>query len=428
MAYSFSPGDPSRRHSIPFRHVKRPGPGIEPTLILALAVLAGLMLGLSVFNLMSDSGPLANAKALLISISGALVAYAVNRFAIEKGAPLAAIGFKLAGVLSIVAMLAVGAGMFASTVSGLVLKDVAQLQLQDHGAALTGIVGERNAGSVRSAAVGPAVQIAVADISEYVACEIATSCLSGRGNGGRGTVAIALEALATKATSIAAQFDAGQAAAQKILATANTLIGDYQKVLSRTDIDVWQKQAELLKLHGRIEQQANALAEAIPLSLLRSYAEELARGITIADRPEAAQRINTVLARHAETLSSILSELEAAGGELPAFPGRPGVAETLVHLPHFASLAAIVFVSELMLPLTLWVLSFLKLSWRIEQAEASQVHATPAQMPAPSLTAMPGKADDFDNLIQLPSPTERPDRRPQDQSRRSRRRSRRSPS
>lgn len=389
------------------RHVRRPAPSFEGLAILVLAVLAALMLGVSQFNQTTDTGPLANFKAVLITLSASWAVYGVNRFAIEKLAPLAAIGFWLAAVIAVVGMLSGGGGMFASTFTGLVLKDVAHIQLQDHGSGLSNAIGDRNAGSLKAATVGPAVRIAVADIRGYVACEIATSCLSGRADGGRGTVAVALEGLATKAAAIAAQFEVGQTSAQQILAAANSLIGDYQKVLGRGDIDVWQKQAELLKIHGRIEQQAGALAEAIPVRLLRAYAAELAKGITIADRPEATQRINAVLIKHAETLSAILPELERTDRALPTFPGRPGVAQTLAYIPHFASIAAIVFVSELLLPLTLWVSTYLRLAWAIEKAENDRRGPPPPNGPSgpPSRPALPAeKHDEFDGLIKLPSP------------------------
>jgi hypothetical protein len=393
----------------PFRHKKRSAFEVEKFAVPALAACTGAMLWTSMPNLMTDTGTAANFKALLISASGTLVTYGVNRLSIEKGAPLAAIGFIAAGVLSVAAILVVGTAMFASTFSGLALKDVAQRRLQDHGAALTSFVAERNAASLASARVGPRLSVIAEDLTQYVECEIATGCLSGRG-GSAGSVAIALEKLARSAGTVAGQFAAGETSAQRSLAGLNLSLADYQKALNGTESDVWQKQGELLKIHGRIEQQAGALSEAIPTALVKSYADELAKGMTIAGRPEATSAINAVLAAHADGLKEMLADENAVTGSPPAFPARPGVADALGYLAEFASIAGIVFVAEMVLPITLWTYAYLRLSWRIEQAEAGS--PTPPPAPPSILPPPASNSDDFGGLIRLPQPPAHVEARP----------------
>ncbi len=397
-----SPANPDHRSpNAPLRHVKHPV-DFEKIALPILGAAATLMLFLSTLNLMTDSGPAANLKALLIAASGGLVAYGVNRLSIERGAPLAAIGFSFAGILSVTGILVVGAAMFASTFSGLVLKDVGYRQLQDNGTSLAAFAGARNRANLVSARVGPALAVVSRELSGWAECEIARNCLSGREGGGRGPVAMMLEGLAGKAAAIAEQFAAGQSAADRALAGLNAANADYQKGLNGDDADLATKQAELLKIHGRIEQQASALAEAIPVALVRAYATELAAGATVPGNPEVTQRVNAILAGHAKSLSEISASGNEAEARPPVFPRRPGVADTLRYIPEFVSIAGVVFVAEMVLPLTMWVWCYLRLSWRLEQAEAGSL---PPALPPPSILPPPASnRDEFGGLIRLPTP------------------------
>lgn len=392
------------------RHVRRPGPKPQTLIIAGLGVISALMLGASLFNLMPDSGPESKIKALLITASGGLVAYGVNHFSIEKGAALAAIGFRYIGVLCVAAMMAVGTAMGISTYSGVVLPAVVERVLQVNATELTSFVGAQNRVHLSAAQAGSALKVVEAGQSQNAACEVTSSCLSNRGEGGRGPVAIALETLSRKAAAIAKQFDAGQATAQQALATANALIGDYQKVLDRTDINAWQKHSELLKLHGRIEQQANALREAIPLPLVRAYVKELRDGVTIPDRPDAARRVNALLSEYAESLSAVLASLGEDDLSFPRFPSRPGVSDTLRFIGEFVSIAAIIFVAECILPLVLFAIQLARLTFRIEEAENDRRGPPPPSGPPapPSRPSLPpANRDDFDGLIKLPPPDEK---------------------
>lgn len=383
----------------PIRHSRRPF-NFENFALFWLAVTATAMLFLSTLNLMSESGPLATLKAMLIAGSGGLVAYGVNRLAVEKAAPFAALGFFWAAVFGVAGILGVGGAMGASTFSGLTIKDVMQRSLEHHGAALTQHVGEYDRMRRMSGQVGPGLTVVASDLSAWAACEVARNCLSGREGGGRGPIAMTLEALAGKAEAVAEQFAAGQSAADGSLAELNAAISSYQKVLDRHDSDVWEKQADLIKVHGLIEQLSGALAQAIPVPLVRAYAAELAAGITIPGRPDVTQRINAILTGHAKSLSQILD----AGGEtkatLPAFPRRPGVADTLRYIPDFISIAGIVIIAEMVLPLTIFGYTYLRLAYRLECADSGSFPPPPQ---APILPP-PSNRDDRGGPVRLPPP------------------------
>lgn len=383
----------------PVLHKKRPL-NFENSALSGLAVTATLMLLLSTLNLMSDSGPLAMLKAMLISGNGGLVAYGVNRLAVEKAAPAAALGFFWAAVLGVVGILGVGGAMGASTFSGLTIKDVMQRSLEHHGAALTQYVGEYDRTRRMSGQVGPALTVVASDLSAWAECEIARNCLSGREGGGRGPIAMTLEALAGKAATVAEQFAAGESAAEGSLAELNAAIASYQTVLDGDDADVWKKQAELLKIHSRIEQQAGALAQAIPVPLVRAYAAELAAGVTIPNQPDVTKRINAILTGHARSLSQVLEAAGEARATLPVFPRRPGVADTLRYIPDFISIAGIVIVAEMVLPLTIFGYTYCRLAYQVECADSGSLPPSPRSPILPP----PSSRDDSDRPVRLPPP------------------------
>jgi hypothetical protein len=351
----------------PTRHEKSPAPDAQKMFILLFAIVSGLMLGISIWNLSSDTtGPSTNLKVGLITCSAGMVAYLVNRFSIERGAPLAALGFSLAGFFSIAAILIVGAGMYLATFSGLVIKDIASLSVQGHGSALVEYVGERNRASLESRRAGPAIRLVAADLSGQARCEISSACISGRG-GGVGPVATLLEGLAGRAETIALQFEQGEADRQQALKTINDLTAEYQELLARTDLDIWERRNRLQIVHGKIEQQADTLGEAVPVTLLVAYADELNSGTVVPGNADASRKLNQILRDHSAALEKLMGGLGGDTVSIPVFPAKPGVADTLSYMGQFASIALIVFVAELVLPLTLWVLTYLKLYWKLER-------------------------------------------------------------
>jgi len=361
---------------------RRPRASLEETLLKLQGLAVGGMVTIAAFSLTTEVGPLANLRASLLAATAGMVSYGINRFAVEKAAPLAAVGYKTALVAGPFSILATGAALAISTFTGLVLKDVAQLGLEGHGVGLVRYVSARNSDAVLAASVGPGLQVVTTDLKKNHACEVHTSCVSGKRDGGVGPVAKALQIQAGKAEAVARQFEAGLAAGQKHLETLNALLAQYQSVLGRKDLDVWQKQSELSKIQARVEQEASALSAALPVPMLRAYAAELAKGISIPNQPEDAARVNAILAKHADALTSLLASLVRSNPTPPVFPARPGVADTLKYIPEFASIAGIVGVAELMLPITIWLYAYLKLRWQIEQT-----------MPSPRLPTKPIKPE-----------------------------------
>lgn len=377
---SFATAEPSAPSRM--ERDKRPTSSLEEKLLKYQGLAAGGMLAIATFSLTTDVGPIANLKAGLLAATAGIVSYAINRFAVEKAAPLAAVGFKTALIAGPLSIVLTGGAMFASTFSGLVIKDVAQRDLERHGVALVGYVSTRNNESLLGAAVGPGLQVVAADLKKNHDCEVSISCVSGKREGGNGPVSKALKLQASKAEEVSKQFQAGLATAQRHLETLNALIAEYQSVLGRKDLDIWGKQSELSKVQAKIEQEASALGAALPISVLRAYAAELAKGISIPNQSEDSARVNAILTKHAEALSNLVGSLVRSAPTPPVFPPRPGVVDTLKYIPEFASIAGIVGVAELMLPITIWLYAYLKLRWLIEQT-----------MPTPKSPTKPAKPE-----------------------------------
>jgi hypothetical protein len=234
----------------------------------ATALGSGVLLGLAIPNIINANDIVDYAKAAALGFGGMAVSYAVNKTAVDRGAPLGTIGYHGATVVSVLSILTVGGGLFAATYSGLTLKDTAELQLQEHGQALAAYVGQRSEAAAEAARVLPAIRAIDADLRQKAACEIATSCISGRGNGGNGPVARAVGEHAGRASSIGQQIEAGDAARHETIGRLGAMSAEYQVILSDDEKDVWQRRAKLQVVDSRIRQTIGELNEAVPLSLI----------------------------------------------------------------------------------------------------------------------------------------------------------------
>ncbi|MCB1471025.1 MAG: hypothetical protein KDK08_28555 [Rhizobiaceae bacterium] len=371
----------------------------------AVAVASGIMLVLATLALIEADGILDYAKALTLAFSASAVSYGVNKLAIDRGAPLGTTGYHGASLLSIASILAVGSGLFAATYSGLTLKDSSELQLREHGTALSAYVGERSGAASEAARVNPVIRAIEADLQQKAACEIQTSCISGRGNGGIGPVARVVQEYAGRATSIGQQIAAGDAARQAILGRLNADIAEYQTILGDDARDVSERRMLLNAVDTRIRQSVGDLNEAVPLSLLAAYAGELQSGVGIPGRPEAEARLNGILSRHGQSLMTVIGGIEDVNAPPPVFPGKTGVSDTFRYIGHFLPIAAIAAVVELVFPIVLWAYTFWALKWE-------KFKADPPAWAAEKDSVEARDAADRRELPVEPTPVPRPARHP----------------
>lgn len=346
---------------------KRERPTFENVLLVVLSIGTGFMAFLAMLGLIPETGLSAYAKAVVVAAIAAVVSYAINRFAIEKGAPLAATGYVLAAIISIVSILFVGAGLFASTYAGMTINSVNELQLQHHGQALSRHIGNQNAKFTQATRTLPVIQSISADLNQKVACELATSCISGRGNGGRGPVTRAMEALAGRADTIAAQLFAGEHKRQQLIAKLNDQLASYQNALGTSERSLEERRRELAGIDADLNQTLSEIGEAVPTSLLSAYARELQAGVSIDGRAEATSRLNAILNDHGRALASVIASIEQTETDRPLFPAQAGVSSTFEQIAYFLPIAAIAAVVELVLPLVLWAYTFVQIIWDKEQ-------------------------------------------------------------
>lgn len=351
------------QHAAPLRREKDPSKPFASRLIFGTSVLSGLMLAMAMPNLVSGSGTWVNLKTALLAGGATLVAYGVNRLAVERGAPLANHGYPSAAVLSVVSILAVGAGMFSATYSGLTYSDVEKLRLEAYGEKLSDYVAGADSSASQAASVASAVRSIAVDLRGKVECEVEASCLSGRGNGGRGPVARALEGVAGKAEAIATQIDASVGQRQAVSNDLYDLLGSFQTVLANPALTATERRQQLSTIDSQIKGAIGDLGSSVPLPLLSAYAGDLAQGIAIEGRPEVQAAVSSLLRGHGEGLASAVSDLPSYGLQAPQFPAKTGVSDTFSYLAHFAPIAAIAAVTELILPLSLWLYAYLALHW-----------------------------------------------------------------
>ncbi|MBB4305120.1 hypothetical protein GGD81_004188 [Rhodobium orientis] len=403
----------------PIRLPKRKKQPFVKVTLLALAASSGGMLMMAVPNLISGTGIVAFSKAALLAASATAVAYGINRMAVERGAPLATIGYVSAGIVSVGSILVVGGGLFAGTYAGLTFKDVAELQLQEYGTELSHYVGNRSRAAQQAGRVAPAVRAVAQDLDQKRACELRSSCVSGRGNGGRGPVARALEDKAGRASAIVHQLDAGEKARRDALAELNRLLGAYQDVIGDSGREIWDRRTALQKIDAEIQQAATELDEAVPVALITAYGKELQLGTEIAGRPVVTRRLNAILDKHGQSLKAVASTVKRSSNEPPSFPRRTGVSDTFRYLGHFAPIAAITAVAELVFPLALWLYTLLALLWARYKI-APPEPAAPAEDDDSALfdDGLIRNRDDGDNVTPLAPPRRRSRSRRDNQHRR----------
>lgn len=351
------------------KHKRKPAaPATEWALRVVLVVNLALI-PLALMAMGEESGPVANFKYLVVGFAAAAAAYGVNRFALEKLAPLHAIGFSMAGVVAVLGILLTGFGTSLGSFTGITYHSVEAKIYQEAGQDLSEFIGAANEAALVAARVGPGVEAVAQDIDRTSACEILSSCLSRKGNGGAGPMSRALDGAAGEAFGIAKALEAGKAERDDLLDDLNRLNADYHDMLADSNVPMNKRRAAVQAIHAEARQVASALMEAMPMGLVRTYADKLRGGASVAGDRNGSRILSAYLSGHGEAIAAQLDELPEAALVTPNFPGRPGMIEVLKYLPSYIAIAAIVLVGELCLPITMYIMTWLRLVWRLEQDE-----------------------------------------------------------
>ena len=377
------PIDPAQRP--PGKVTKKQLPPYYRMIMTILPVFAGGLAIWAMINLQSGGGFTEIFTAVMVGIVVGMVSYAINRFAIDWGTELAASGIVSAGIFSVLSMLAVGACLWAFTYAGIVLPNVRYLQLDKYGQALVQYIDAQNKQASKSRRLVPVIRAAKDDLFYHAECEARTSCVSGRGRGGRGTITRKLEEKAARGGAIAKQVEEGAELQAATIAKINKLVGDYQTILDQNDESIAKRRQELVRIDAKIGQAITALHEAMPVSLLSAYGVELKSGVNIPGRPNATQAVNRLLSKHGRAIAGVIAKLDISDAKKPQFPAKAGITTTFEYIGNFIAVAGVIWVAEGIFPLALWLYTF----WFLIRLQDQATQPAPMQ-PAPARAMVNG--------------------------------------
>lgn len=330
----------------------------------ALAVCSGAMLALAMPEIVGVDSALAVLKSAVVALAATVTTFSVTWLAVEKGAPQAAAGTHRSAAVSVVSMLTIGAGLFASTFAGFTIHETEALRLGDFGRTLASYAEERARSAAASGRAAPVLKSIVEDLKVKEACERRSSCLSGHGGGGTGPVTRTLGEKRQRAETILDRMSEGETARSRAIGQLSLLLQRYQDALNDPDLDETSRRKALQAIAGNAGTQLSTLDEAVPTALLSAYAEELRTPVVLPDQVDVSAKLTALLQGYANSLSATLHRLDPAAPPRPVFPGRTGVADTLGYLGHFIPIAAVVGVVELVFPLSLWLYTLFGLQMR----------------------------------------------------------------
>lgn len=332
------------------------------------ALLTGGLVSFAAPQLIDTSGILGALKMSLLGSGACFISWVVNHNAVEHGTKLAANGLKSAAVGSIVAISITGSAAFAFSYSGLVLPRVDALNQADHGRELSTYVDDVNQNSAQLYQLQAVVSTTAADLQTKIDCEVTDGCLSGNG-GGKGAIYREILPPTQRAEKIAIQMIASDDERRNQLSEINSSLDGYNVILGTADLADHEKTRLLISKSSQIKQRVADLRESSPLLLLRGYQAELSSGLSIEGEPEGTTKVNNILKRHAETLRTALDDIELDQSVAPEFPGKAGVGQAFSRFSHFWPIGIFTAAIELIIPITIWLLTYLAIVLNIFRQE-----------------------------------------------------------
>lgn len=336
--------------------------------ITGTSIASGGLLTYAILNLLDGSWFQVATEAVLIGGSATLASYAVNTYAIERGARLAAVGYTKAAIFSVAPMLALGTALSITTFAGLAYKGASELALEAHGSALADYVTDHSRAAAKAGGVAQTLGSIVGDARDMALCETRNSCVSGNGAGGVGPVARILNEIANRAQSVASETDNSRTVRNDRLGRLEALMAEYHEVEGSSGISLAERRGKLRQIDLRIRQTVSELDAASPLPMVRAFAEELSGGVVVPDRPDLSRKLSALARDRGASLKAASAASDGDGKtRAPTFPGKLGITEALSYAPHFLPFAAIAAAVEVLAPFTIWVMTFLTHRWAIDR-------------------------------------------------------------
>ena len=335
-------------------------------------LLAGVGLYLMGF---AEGGFVGWAKLIVFCAAAYAVAYAIYRMAIEKGVPLVAAKSKLAGPLSGLSVFLVGAAFFAVTAPGLTISPVEEMRLSAHLEVLGTYVDERVRVADQVAELVSSMQAMADDLGARTAQEVAS---------GFGPIAETLNSLHGRAAGLATQMSASITLRQELIGRIQAQRLAMEQTLADEGVSIWARRADLRSQQARLMSLLSQLDQAVPVSIVASYASELQGGVLIPNRPDANAAINRTLSGYSDTLSAALAGRDGSTSESPAFPSKTGAMDTFQYAGKYAPVFMFAWLVDMAFPLTLWAYVLMTVI----------AHS-------PQVWAKPRRNSDFDDLTGL---------------------------
>ena len=355
---------------------------LEKWIIPASAVVTGILTGLAAPSILSADSILDWLKVGLLGGAAMFVSGVVNHYAIRYGAEFSGRGFRIAPLISLVPVVAVGFGAATFSYSGLVLDKVDRSARQTHGTELRGYAEAVNAHALQAIQLKPVVEATAADLARNLLMEEQQGTLSG-GKAGRGSVYRIVLPLADRASTIAGQMEEADRLREEHLARTNHLLDHYAAVLSGAEPSKAQHTEALMRASGEVKAGIQALRQTLPLAFLEAYGQELNQGVSISTKPEATHRVNTMLQRNGSSLQAALDGIKADITTPPVFPSEAGVAEAMEQMGRFWPIALLTYSIELTIPVVMWLWAYLGTVWQIYKARHPIAPGSQISRPAP---------------------------------------------
>lgn len=340
-------------------------------IIPASAAFTGGLVAFAAPSLINTSGIVGVIKMGALGGAAAFVSGVVNHHAITSGTLYAAQGLRIAGVVSLGAITITGAAALAFSYSGLVIDRVDQLNQSDHGQALSRYVNGVNENATQLYQLSPVVETIASGLQANINCEAGGGCLSGNG-GGKGAIYRSLLPAAQRAQEIAKQLSSSDVERKNQLSDISAQLDEYYVLIGDKDLSEADRTRALLSKDSQIKQMVAKLRESMPLSLMQGYQAELSGGLQIVGYPEGTAKINGILERHGNTLRTTLEKIEQDESVSPDFPAKAGVSSAFSRFFHFWPIGILTAAIELIIPLTLWFLTYTGLVLQLFRSEREE--------------------------------------------------------
>ena len=345
---------------------KKTAPPLQKIMLPVTSLASGTLLTLALPDLIAAHGVIDHGKCIVMGAAATFISYSINRFALEKGARQAAIGSVSAGVVSTASVLLIGTAMATATYGGFTRAETDRLRLASYQAEYTVWIQQQDANTPATDDAVMALRAVASDLEAKTACEEQSSCISGKGSGGKGTAFRTQEAARSSAQAVLSQIEAQEKERARDEDARDNLLRQMETVLGADGLSVETRRNQLQDMSANAAALSQELRGASAASLVAGFAAQL-------QSQEGNAPQDRLLVKYGHQLARASAERgSAAYMPPPAFPLPSGVSDTLHYVRHFLPVALLITACELVLPMCLFIYALIDLRARLEDQERSE--------------------------------------------------------